>query len=50
MIGYTFGQGLFTLNGGYRYMDISLESTVEGAEAKTDITLSGPIVGFIFSF
>ena len=50
MIGYTFGQGLFTLTGGYRYMDISLESTVEGAEAKTDITLSGPIVGFVFNF
>lgn len=50
MIGYTFGQGLFTLTGGYRYMDISLEATVDDAAIKTDLTLAGPIVGFVFNF
>jgi len=50
MIGYTFGEGLFTLTGGYRYMDLSLEGSVEGSATKTDITLAGPIVGFVFNF
>lgn len=50
MIGYTFGKGLFTLNGGYRYMDLSLKGDVQGSETKTDIRLSGPILGFVFSF
>lgn len=51
-IGYTFGQsGLFTLDVGYRYFTVELEkSLADNATANTDITMSGPVVGFIFKF
>ena len=50
-VGYTFGQtGLFSLDLGYRYMNIELKD--EGANGTTgsEITMSGPILGFIFNF
>jgi hypothetical protein len=51
-IGYTFGQSeLFTLTAGYRYMSIDMEGESRlGNPIRTDITMYGPIVGFIFNF
>ena len=50
-VGYTFGQtGLFSLDLGYRYMTIIIEDTQGGTSTETDITLSGPLLGFIFNF
>ncbi len=50
-ISYTFGQtGLFSLDLGYRYTTIKLSSDIDGTPVDTDITMSGPILGFIFDF
>ena len=50
-VGYTFGQtGLFSLDLGYRYMTIELENDQNGTRTETDITMSGPLLGFIFNF
>ena len=51
-LGYTFGaNGLFTLTAGYRYMSIDIAGkTQRGNPSEADITMSGPIVGFIFNF
>jgi len=50
-VGYTFGQtGLFSLDLGYRYMTIELENKQNGTTTETDITMSGPLLGFIFKF
>ena len=50
-VGYTFGQtGLFSLDLGYRYMTIKLENNLDGTLIKTDITMSGPVLGFVFNF
>jgi hypothetical protein len=50
-VGYTFGQtGLFSLDLGYRYMTIELENNQNGTSTETDITMSGPLLGFIFKF
>lgn len=55
-IGYTFGEtGLFTLDFGYRYFNIEFEKSLGQtnlgeASAQTDITMSGPLIGFIFEF
>jgi hypothetical protein len=50
-VGYTFGQtGLFSLDLGYRYMKIELENNQNGTSIETDITMSGPLLGFIFKF
>ena len=50
-VGYSFGQtGLFSLDLGYRYMTIKLENNEDGTSTETDITLSGPLLGFIFTF
>ncbi len=50
-VGYTFGQtGLFSLDLGYRYMRIELENNQNGTSTETDITMSGPLLGFIFNF
>lgn len=51
-VGYTFGQsGLFTLTAGYRYMSIEMKGqTQRGQAAEADITMSGPLVGFVFNF
>ena len=50
-VGYTFGQtGLFSLDLGYRYMTIELKNDQNGTRTETDITMSGPLLGFIFNF
>ena len=50
-VGYTFGQtGLFSLDLGYRYLTIKLKNSEDGVSTETDITLSGPLLGFIFTF
>lgn len=54
-ISYTFGQtGLFSLDLGYRYMTIKLSGSIgdgtDDSPAEADITMSGPLLGFIFSF
>ena len=50
-VGYTFGQtGLFSLDLGYRYMTIEVKSQQNGTRTETDITMSGPLFGFIFKF
>jgi len=51
-INYTFGQtGLFTLDGGYRYMNLELEDTLNvNLASESDIVFSGPLIGFIFNF
>jgi opacity protein-like surface antigen len=41
----TFGMKL-----GYRYANIEFEQDLEGAQEKTDISLSGPFVGLLFHF
>ena len=50
-VGYTFGQsGLFSLDLGYRYMNIELKSENANGTIESELTMSGPVVGFIFSF
>jgi hypothetical protein len=51
-MGYTFGRsGLFTLTAGYRFMSIEIDGTnPRGAPTAADITMSGPLLGFIFNF
>lgn len=54
-ISYTFGQtGLFSLDLGYRYMTIELSGSIgdgtDDSPAEADITMSGPVLGFIFNF
>lgn len=51
-IGYAFGQtGLFSLDLGYRYMSIDVTGTTPGGGvADTELTMSGPVIGFIFDF
>lgn len=51
-VGYTFGNsGLFTLTAGYRYMSIKIDGTnPRGAPTEADITMSGPLLGFVFNF
>ena len=50
-VGYSFGQtGLFSLDLGYRYMTIKLKDSQDETSTETDITLSGPLLGFIFTF
>jgi hypothetical protein len=49
-VGYTFGQGLFTLDLGYRYMNIQLRDDEGGTKTETDLTMDGPMLGFIFNF
>jgi len=49
---YGFGQtGLFALELGYRYMSMDLSENLGiGATSSSDISLSGPALGFVFSF
>jgi len=49
-VGYTFGQGLFSLDLGYRYMNIELKNEDSGGTTESEITMSGPVLGFIFTF
>ncbi len=48
-IGYRFNK-TFALNLGYRHLDIEFEENINGEVETTDITLSGPILGFLFRF
>jgi len=49
--GGAFGEtGLFSLDLGYRYMTIELKNDQNGTRTETDITMSGPLLGFIFNF
>ncbi len=49
-IGYTFGDGLFTLDVGYRHFEVELANDSGAINTETDIEMSGPLVGFIFAF
>lgn len=51
-IGYRFGEsGTFALDFGYRYMSMGFRNRASsGGYIETDLTLSGPVVGFIFNF
>ena len=50
-IGYAFGEtGLFSIDVGYRYMRVEMSSEDSGTLSETEVTLSGPFVGFIFNF
>jgi len=48
-IGYHVA-GPFRLKLGYRYMTIEFEDDIEGTTATTEISLSGPYIGFAFRF
>lgn len=50
-IAYSFGKtGLFSLELGYRYLNIELEDNSDGSVTETEVTMSGPALGFIFNF
>jgi hypothetical protein len=50
-VAYTFGKtGLFSLDLGYRYFNIELKDDSNGTVFETEITMSGPTLGFIFNF
>ena len=51
-VGYAFGQtGLFSLDLGYRYLNVELTgSTPGGGTTDTEILMSGPVLGVIFNF
>ena len=51
-LGYTFGESdLFTMTLGYRYMSIEMDGTTQrNNRSSADISLSGPVLGFIFKF
>lgn len=50
-VGYTFGKtGLFSIDVGYRYLSIELKKESNGIVTETDMTMSGPLVGFVFTF
>lgn len=50
--GYAFGEsGLFSLDLGYRYMSIEVDgNSRNGSSTELDLTLSGPVLGFVFKF
>ena len=48
-VGYRFNK-TFALNLGYRHLDIEFEENISGEVETTDITLSGPMLGFLFRF
>jgi hypothetical protein len=50
-VGYSFGQsGLFSLDLGYRYMNIEVKNEDTGDTVVIENTMSGPVLGFIFTF
>jgi hypothetical protein len=50
-LGYTFGEGLFTLDVGYRHMMLDLADNLNtGGNSSSDLDMSGPLVGFVFRF
>ena len=51
VLGYHFGQNdRFNILVGYRHMEIELKDTVDSTRVDTDLTMSGPEVGFGFRF
>lgn len=49
-VGYAFGETrFFSLDLAYRYLNIELKADKNGAQTESDITMSGPALGFIFS-
>ena len=48
-VGFRFNK-TFALNLGYRHMDIEFEENIGGEIESTDISMSGPILGFLFRF
>ena len=48
-LGYRFNQ-TFALQLGYRHLNIEFEEIVGGDKAETEISLSGPYLGFVFRF
>lgn len=50
-VGYSFGKtGLFSIDLGYRYLGIELKKESGGSTTEADLTMSGPLIGFIFQF
>lgn len=48
-VGYRFNN-TFAMNLGYRHFAVELKDSDDGESVTTDITLSGPILGFLFRF
>ena len=48
-VGYRFNK-TFALILGYRHLDIEFEENISGEVETTDITLSGPMLGFLYRF
>jgi hypothetical protein len=48
-VGYRF-PGPFTLQLGFRHVDMKFKDDVNGAVETTDLELSGPFLGFVFRF
>jgi hypothetical protein len=50
--GYSFGQnGRFGIDVGYRYLNSEFENaSASSLGTETDITMSGPVLGFVFNF
>ena len=48
-VGYRFND-TFAMNLGYRHFAVELEDSDDGESVTTDITLSGPVLGFLFRF
>ena len=51
LLGYSVGkqrQNLILI--GYRHMEVELKDAHNGLKTKTDVTMSGPITGFMFRF
>ncbi len=50
-LGFVFGgRDQYSVRFGYRHMEIQVDDTVEGVRVQTDLTMSGPIVGFTFKW
>ncbi|MBT8441889.1 MAG: hypothetical protein KJO76_05835, partial [Gammaproteobacteria bacterium] len=51
-IGYAFGKtGLFSLDAGYRVMNLQIPgTTASGATTDLDLTMHGPVIGFVFNW
>ena len=48
---YQIGQsGRYGLLLGYRYMGMEIKEMVEGVDIETDLTISGPVFGFMFKW
>jgi hypothetical protein len=51
LFNYQIGQsGKYGLHFGYRYMALEVKEQVQGVDIETDLTLSGPVFGFMFKW